>query len=290
MCRLQALAFEKKVIAEKLPYEVQFVPGVIYSHVDFNLDHQILFDKKVRQALAFALNRKEMVQAFFENRQKSALHFSTELDSWYTDKPTEIKVYDYNRKKAQALLDESGWRLGIDGIRARSGQRLSLTIVGAADNKLNEMLQVYLQSAWKQIGVELKVKNYPARVLFSEILRKRNFEMGLYSWVGAPDGSQRAMLHSNAIPSEQNSWSGSNRPGWKNKNIDQWVEQVDQEFDPKQRISLMKKVLKTYTVELPALPLYYRSNNSVTAKGLKNYRPSGHVFSEYLEIENWRME
>jgi len=285
----QALAFDKKVRSENLPFEVKYTPGVIYSHVDFNLDNPLLADKSLRQALAYGLNRQEMVQAFFEGKQKSALHFATELDSWYTESPLEIETYPYSRQRALELLDKAGWKSGADGIRARNGVRLSFTIVGAADNKLNEMLQVYLQAAWKQIGVELKVKNYPARVLFSEILRQRKFEMGLYSWVGAPDGSQRAQLHSQMIPSLENNWSGSNRPGWKNKDVDKWVEQVDEEFDPKKRVALMKKVLKKYTEELPALPLYYRSNNAIIPKGLQNYQLSGHVFSEFLEIESWRM-
>jgi peptide/nickel transport system substrate-binding protein len=81
--------------------------------------------------------------------------------------------------------------------------------------------------------------------------------------------------------------SGQNRPGWKNKNVDQWLDQAEHEFDAKKRIALIKKVIKAYTEELPALPLSYRSNNSVIPAELKNYTVSGHNFSEYLQIEKW---
>ncbi|HWU43347.1 MAG TPA: ABC transporter substrate-binding protein, partial [Bdellovibrio sp.] len=64
----QAIMFQEKVKSQSLPYEVQFVPGVMYSHIDINLDDSILKDKKVRQALAFSFNRKEMARSFFENR------------------------------------------------------------------------------------------------------------------------------------------------------------------------------------------------------------------------------
>lgn len=284
----QALSFEKKVRAEGLPFEVLFEPGVIYSHVDFNLDHPDLIDGRVRQALAYGFNRDEMVKAFFEGRQEAALHFSSRLDSWFTENPKEIKIYSYDRKKAMDLLEQAGWKLGTDGWRTRSGKKLSFTLVGAADNKLNEMLQVYLQDGWKKIGVEVKIKNYPARVLFSEILKKRNFELALYSWVSSPDGNQKNMLHSQMIPSEAKSWAGSNRPGWKNKEVDRILEQVETQFDAGKRKKLMKRVLKAYTEELPALPLYYRSNSSVIPQGLKKYRISGHVYSEYLQVETWK--
>jgi len=283
----QALAFEKKIKTDHLPFEVVFVPGVIYSHMDFNLDDPVFQDVKVRQAMAYSLNRKQMTQAFFEGKEKPALHFSTELDSWFTRDPKEITIYPYNKVKAGQLLEQAGWRTGTDGFRYKDGKKLSFTLSGVADNKLNEMLEAYTQAQWKQIGAEVLIKNYPGRVFFAEIVRQRKYQMALYSWVSSPDASQRSTLHSEMIPTEANAWSGSNRPGWRNKDVDQWLDQVDEEFDRKKRIALMKNVLRAYTEELPALPLYYRANNAVIPKGFKNFHMSGHVYSEFLAIENW---
>jgi peptide/nickel transport system substrate-binding protein len=50
----------------------------------------------------------------------------------------------------------------------------------------------------------------------------------------------------------------------------------------------MRKILKAYTEELPSLPAYYRSNNSIYPKDLKGYEISGHNFTEFLEVEKWR--
>lgn len=284
----QALNFEKKVATEKLNYKVIFVPGVIFAHVDFNLDHEILKDLRVRQAFMHAINKEEMTKAFFEGKQKPALHFSTELDPWYTENPKEITIYPYDKKKASDLLQQAGWlKNEKDGYRYKDGKKLTLVITSAADNKLNETIQVFIKSAFKEVGAELTIKNYPARVLFAEILRKRNFDLGFYSWVSSPGSGQRNTFHSQMIPTEQNMWSGSNRPGWKNKDVDQWTEAFDLEFNEKKRIALMKKIMKAYTEELPAIPMYYRSNNSVVPKDLKNYIVSGHNYSEFLKIEEW---
>jgi len=284
----QALNFEKKIVSENLNYKVIFVPGVIFAHVDFNLDHEVLKDLRVRKAFMHAVNKEEMTKAFFEGKQKPALHFSTELDPWYTANPKEISIYPYDKKKAADLLQQAGWILNEkDGYRYKDGKKLMLTITSAADNKLNETIQVFIKSAFKEVGADLSIKNYPARVLFAEILRKRNFDLGFYSWVSSPGSGQRNTFHSQMIPTEKNMWSGSNRPGWKNKNVDQWTDAFDTEFNEKKRIALMKKIMKVYTEELPAMPMYYRSNNSVVPKGLKNYQVSGHNYSEFLKIEEW---
>lgn len=283
----QVLAFEKKIKADNLPYEVRMAPGAVYTHIDFNLDHPILQEKNVRQALAYATDRQEMMKAFFADRYKVALHFATEMDSWFTDDPNLIQVYKLDRAKAAQLLDQAGWIVGKEGYRYKGGKKLSFTLNGIADNKIGEMIQVYLQSAWKAVGVELLIKNFPARVFFAEKMRQRNFEMGMYAWVNSPDSSQRSMLHSSMIPTATNSWSGSNRPGWKNKQVDEWLDQAEHEFDLNKRKALVRKIMKAYTEELPALPLNYKSNNSVVPVGLKNYNMSGHVFSEYLAAEEW---
>jgi peptide/nickel transport system substrate-binding protein len=283
----QALVLEKKVKMQKLPYEVLFVPSVVYAHIDVNLDNEKLADKRVRKAMSYALNREELTKAFFENRQTPAYHFSTPLDVWYTDDPKIIVVYPYNKTKANRLLEEAGWVKQADGIRVKDGKKLSFTLTGVADNKLVDMVEAFMQAEWKQVGIQIQIKNYPARVLFSEILRKRQFELGFYSWVSTPNQSQRNALHSSMIPTAENSWSGTNRTGWKNPDVDRWLDQVEAEFNPKKRILLMHKILHAYTEELPGIPAFYRANTSVIPKGLKNYKMSGHVFTEYLQIEKW---
>ena len=68
--------------------------------------------------------------------------------------------------------------------------------------------------------------------------------MAIYSFVNGPDAAQKPMLHSGNIPSEKNSWSGQNRPGWKNKQVDEWLDQSEAEFDPAKRVELLRKVMK----------------------------------------------
>ena len=280
----QAVAFEKKIQAEKLPYKVMWADGVIYSHIDVNLENPALSDLAVRKALSLGFNKKEMIQSLLEGRAKVAHHFVTEKNPWYTEK---VPVYNYNRREAAKILDEAGWKAGSDGIRSKDGKKLSFTIYGGAGSKLIENIEAYLQSQWKSIGIELKIKNEPLRILFSETIPKRKFDLALYSWVSIPESSPRSMLHSEMIPSEKNSWSGQNNPGYRNPEMDKLIDQLEGEFDAKKRGKLGQKIVEIYARDIPVIPLYYRPDPAVVPLDLKGYKPSGHLGYETHWAEEW---
>jgi peptide/nickel transport system substrate-binding protein len=168
----QALAFEKRVKGNRNlsnRFDVQFRDGMVYEHIDFNLRNPIVKDLKVRQALLYGVDRGRLVEALFEGRQKVALHNIHPLDVYYTDK---VEKYDYNPEKAKELLDQAGWKVGAGGIRHKNGERLTLTLMTTAQNKTRELVQVYLQEEWKKIGVDIQIRNEPARVFFGETVRK----------------------------------------------------------------------------------------------------------------------
>ncbi|MES3038997.1 MAG: peptide ABC transporter substrate-binding protein [Bdellovibrionota bacterium] len=282
----QADDFDKKVKAEKLPYEVRFEDGLVYAHIDLNLENPILADVRVRKALSLAANKKEIVTSLMGGRGKEALHFVTDKDPWYTDK---ITTYKFNRREANKLLDEAGWKMGANGFREKDGKPLSLTLIAAAGAKINETIEVFLQSQFKTIGVELLVKNEPARVFFGETTNHRKFQMALFSWVSTPESNPRPILHSTSIPTEKNSWAGQNYTGYKNAEVDKLIESLEQELDAPKRAALAKKIIEFYTSEVPVIPIYFRQMNSVVPKGIKGYRLSGNTNGETLFIENWSM-
>ncbi|MCS6837381.1 MAG: peptide ABC transporter substrate-binding protein [Bdellovibrionaceae bacterium] len=287
----QAIMFSKKAQTEGLPYVTLFRPSLVYEHIDLNLDNPILKEKNVRKALIYAINREELVKALFEGKQTVAIHNIAPLDPWFTDDPKKITLYPYNKKLAERLLDEAGWSLGKDKYRYKNGQKLSLTFMTTAGNKTREMVQTMLQEQWKAVGIEVTIKNEPARVLFGDTTKKRQFTgMVMYAWVSVPENSPRSTLSCDAIPSEKNGWSGQNYPGYCNPEVDKIVEQLDREFDAQKRIQLAHKLLKYYTEDAFVIPLYYRADVAVIPKRLKGYDLTGHMYSETNFVENWRLE
>ncbi len=286
----QALAFEKRIKADNLPYNMNFKPGVTYEHIDLNLSVPVLQDLKVRQALVYAINREEITKALFEGKQRAAVHNIAPMDPWFTDDPKKITIYKYSKRDANRLLDEAGWKTGADGYRYKDGKKLSLQFMTTSGQKTRETVQTLLQSQWKSVGVEVIIKNEPARVFFGETTRKRKFEgMALFAWTSAPEQSPRSNLHSSQIPTEKNSWSGQNQPGWSNKKVDEALDKLDLEFNSAKRKELAGQILKEYTAEVPVIPLYYRSEISVTPKNMQGYRLSGHLYHDSNEIEAWNL-
>lgn len=287
----QALAFEKKVKAESLPYNVLFQPSTTYEHIDLNLDNPILKDIRVRKALNYSINREELVNSLFEGKQPPAIHNITPKDPWYTDDPNKVVIYKYSPREAEKLLDEAGWKRGADGIRTKGGKRLAFTVMTTAGNKTRELVQVYLQNGWKQVGIEVNSKNEPARVFFGETTKKRLFDsMALYAWISSPENNPKSTFLSTNIPTAKNGYSGQNQMGWKNPKVDALLTALDAEFSHEKRVELIHQVLKFYTDEVPVLPLYYRSDVAVIPTQLKNFRLTGHQFPETNEVEKWTLE
>lgn len=286
----QALAFDKKVKQDKLPFKVIFQPGVTYEHIDMNMDNPILKDVNVRKALVHAINREELSKALFEGKQEPAVHSISPIDPWFTKDPKKITLYPYNRRQASRLLDKAGWKMEKDGYRYKDGKKLSLQFMTTAGNKTREVVQTLLQSQWKSVGVEVNIKNEPARVFFGETTRKRAYgALAMYAWISSPESSQRSTLHSSSITQEANSWSGQNYTGWANKKVDGLLDAIDLEFDSKKRTEMVHQVLAEYTKDLPVIPLYYRSDIAVIPTNMTGYKLPGHLYYETNEAENWSL-
>lgn len=284
----QAIAFEKKVKTGNLPYQVIFEPSITYEHIDLNLENPILKDVRVRRALLHSINREDLVKNLFDGKQTAAQHFVTPKDPWFTSDPKFVTTYRYSKREAQKLLDEAGWKVGKDGYRYKDGKKMTFILMTTAGNKTREAVQVYLQEQWKQVGIEVQIKNEIARTFFAETTRKRKFDsMAMFAWVSSPENNPKATFHSKNIPTEKNGWSGQNYLSWINKKVDQDVDQLEVEFNPKKRMELSWSTQKAYTEDVPVLPLYYRSDVAVIPKGFKNFRLTGHQFPETNEVEKW---
>lgn len=286
----QAIEFDKKVKAENLPYKVEFADGITYAHIDINLNNPILSDLKVRQALSYGINMVDINNSIFDGKTTIAHSMLSPLDSLNTDDPKIVKVYKTDKKMARKLLDEAGWKLGSDGFRYKNNQKLIFKLVGAAGLKQVETMQAIIQSQWKDIGVDLQIKSDPVRLLFSETLRKRNFDMAVFSWSSYPGIGNESILHSRNIPSEKNSWTGQNYSGFSSPKVDKLTDDYDYEFDFKKRKKITGDIIKEYTENIPVIPLYFRSENAVIPKNMKNFKMYGHYFYETLQAENWDLE
>ncbi len=286
----QGLAFDKKIKEENLPYIVEFKEGITYAHIDINLNHPILSDLKVRQALSYAINKEDINKSIFDGKVTVAHSMTSPLDSLYNDDPKFMKKYKSDKKLARKLLDEAGWKLEPDGFRYKNKQKMTFRLVGAAGIKQIETLQAIIQAQWKDVGIDLQIKSDPPRLLFSETLRKRNFDMAVFSWSSYPGMGSDSTLNSKNIPTEKNSWTGQNYSGYSTTKVDKLTDEYQYEFNVKKRKKINDEITKEYTEVIPVIPLYFRPELAVIPKNLKDFKMYGHYFYETLQAEHWDLE
>lgn len=286
----QALDFEKRWASEKeFKHQVVFKEGAAFEHLSFNMDMPLFKDLKVRQALIFSINREELSKNFFAGKQAVADFYHPRLCPWFPKNVSKIKTYKYSIKTAEKLLEDAGWKKNEDGFRYKDGQKLEFSFSTTAGNAIRENVQVYMKNEWKKIGADVTIKNFPARTLFGEVAKKRQFQgVIMHAWHVAPETAPVGFLASKNIPSESNSWSGFNFGAWNSPAWDKLSDKLFLATSLEKRKSIVVEMLNVYTSELPDIPLYYKTEVAIIPKTLKNFRLAGHTFPETNEIETWR--
>jgi len=251
-----------------------YTPALIWEHIDLNLDNEWLKDKRVRQALAHSINRDELSQKLFYGKQPVAHTWLPERHEGYN---ANVRKYNYDPARARALLQEAGFTMGSDGImRDARGRRFEMTIMTTAGNAVREQVQQVMKESMRAVGIDLRIDNRPAGVLFGQTTRHREFPyMVMYAWVMSPLTLPHSFWNTDQIPTAQNSWEGSNYPGWRNAENDKLNNEILQEIDAGKRVALLKKQQEIWAEELPAIPLYFRLQLNTANKRLQNVKPAG---------------
>ena len=270
---------------------VQFREAMRWERIDFNLDNEWLRDRRVRQAIAHAIDRATIAELSCPGGRQPVAH--AWLPPRHPGYNPNVKKYEYDPARAKALLAEAGFTPGLDGIlRDRNGKRAEMTIMTTAGNALREQIELIIKDQLKDVGIDLRIDNRPPSVFLGPIVSRRQFpHMALYLSNFSPESMPIVRFHSSQIPSAENNWSGDNRAGWRNAENDRIWEQLASELDERTRIRLLRRQQEIFAEDLPSLPLYFALRLTTTHKALRGIRPTGLVDS-YLtwNIWEWRWE
>lgn len=266
--------------------QANYREALTWERVDFNLDHEWLKDRRVRQAIAHALDRPALAEISCAGGRQPVAH------SWVSpNHPAAhpgIRKYAYDVSRARALLAEAGFTTGPDGVlRDAAGKRFEITIMTTAGNSVREQVQQVMKEQLKAVGIDLRIDNRPASVFLGPIITRRQFpHLAMYGSLFTPELNEFDRFHTTMIPTEANSWQGNNRTGWRNAENDRVWEQVIGELDEQKRIALLRRQQEIFADELPSLPLYFRLSLTTNLKALKNVRPTG-LGTYYIPWNAW---
>jgi peptide/nickel transport system substrate-binding protein len=259
-------------------------PSVAYEHIAFDVDHAIWKDRRVREALLLAIDREALVREVYAGRNPVAHTFSLPEEAMGEE---GVRRHPHDPARAQALLEDAGWRDIRDGIRHGSeGRKLAFTFMTTAGNRGRERAQAFVARAWRAIGVETRIVNQPSALLFDVTLKQRKFEGAvLKAWFHAPFSTGEFFLSSAQIPSAANNFAGQNYAGFRGADR---VYAALASAGGARRAALLKELQSIYTLELPELPLYFRAEAHVLPHWLEGVEPTGHADHSTNRIEYWR--
>ncbi len=274
-------------IAQRNPrVNASYREAMTWERIDFNLDDVWLKDKRVRQAIAHALDRKALAEVSCSGGRQPVAH------SWlapsHPGAHPNLKKYEYEPARARALLTEAGFAMGPDGVlRDSAGKRVEMTIMTTAGNSIREQIQQIMKEQLKQVGIELRIDNRPASVFLGPVVSRRQFPyLAMYGSLFTPETIPFNRFHSSQIPTAANNWEGDNRVGWRNAENDRLWEQLISEIDEQKRIALFRKQQEIFADDLPSVSLYFRLSLTTYPKAMRGPRPTG-LGTYYLPWNIW---
>ncbi len=183
-------------------YRLTLTPFTQYSQLGLNLRTPALANVQVRRALAYATDIDAYIQKITHGVQIRAASDQPEYSWAYA---RNLPRYDFDPQKARALLDAAGWRVGTDGIREKEGRRLQLVAANVAGSSNGNAIFVLLQRDWRDVGVDLTIKNYVSSLFFSAynaggILQTGKFDVAFFSWVNGADPDDSTQFMCDQMP------------------------------------------------------------------------------------------
>jgi peptide/nickel transport system substrate-binding protein len=259
---------------------------MVWEHIDLNLDNAKLQDPRVRQAISFAIDRQAIIAEAYRTAAVAAA-----ADQWPVSwaARSDLAPLVRNVEAAKELLNQAGWRQGADGIFAKDGLRLSLSLVTTSNNKQREAATRLLTQQLREAGVEVTPRFIEIPALFSDVLPGRRFESALYAWYVGPDPDNSGLWHSRNIPGPNNAYKGKNYPGWRNAEIDRLLDQATRTVDTESRKQIYYRVQELFAQETPAIPLYFQSNIGIVKKTVLNYRPNASPAGNLWNAWQWAL-
>ena len=158
-------------------------------HIVLNTTHEILGDLAVRQALQYATNRQAISDGIFYGLEQPAgtLYASTIP---YCD--VVLEPYSYDSEKAGHILDEAGWVMGSDGIRAKDGKKLELDLLYNSDSVTEKTISEYLQSEYQKLGISMNIHGEEEQS-YRDNMKAGNFDMVFNICWGMPYDPQSSL-------------------------------------------------------------------------------------------------
>jgi peptide/nickel transport system substrate-binding protein len=246
-------------------------PGTILSYLAFNTRDPVLRDVRVRQAIAYAIDRGPLLQYIWRGFAQPALSVLPP-QSWAYD--ADVAAYPHDPEKAREMLDAAGYH-------PRDGVRFRLTMKTSTEES-TRLLAAVLQQQLRDVGIALDIRTFEFATFFADVTSGA-FQLYSLRWIGGnEDPDIFETFHSNRFPPK-----GTNRGFYSNPRLDSLIDQARRATDQNTRKNIYDEVQQILAHDEPYINLWYFDNVLVHTKRVRNVtlNPSGNYdFLKTAEI------
>ena len=258
-----ALPFDTVVALQREPeLTILHGPGTILSYIAFNLRDPILKNVRVRQALAYAIDRGPILQYLGRGFERPAYSILPP-ESWAYH--GDVPPYDFDPDKARALLDQAGYPL-VNGVR------FHLTMKTSTEGS-TRVLAAVLQQQLHEVGIALDIRTFEFATFFSDVTHGA-FQLYSLRWIG---GNEDPDIFEYVFSTAKFTPNGANRGFYSNPKVDVLIDQAKAELDQNVRKKLYAQVQQILAEDLPYINLWYYDNVVVHTRRVSGItlNPSG---------------
>jgi peptide/nickel transport system substrate-binding protein len=254
--------------------KVESGDGSPVVYITFNVTDPLLKDKRVRQAVACAIDRQAIVDAIWRGQARLA---NTLLPAghWAAATDAELARYPHDVARAQQLLEEAGFPAAKDGVR------LHLTMKTSTDETTRLMAAV-LQQQLRAAGIALEIRSAEFGTFYADVT-KGAFQIYALRWIGSNEDPDifRYAYASRSFPPK-----GGNRGRYSNAKVDALLAAAEASSDQDARKADYVEVQKILAEELPGIPLWYPNNEVIHTRRVEDIKPRGSGSFDFLR-EAW---
>jgi ABC-type transport system substrate-binding protein len=223
-------------------------PSFGYTYIGYNMRRPPFDDRRVRQALSMAIDLNKIIKFVIYNQGEPITGPFVKQTDYYNH---NVKPVAYDPQGALSLLAEAGWKQNAEGWLEKNGQRLQFTLITNSGNDIRKAILAIAQDAWKQIGIDVRTDLLEWSVFIQERVNKLDFDALVLGWSMGIDPDLYQIWHSSQIGPHQ-----LNFVGFKNKEADDLIVKIRQEYDHDRQVQYCHRLHEIIAHEQPYTFLY----------------------------------
>ena len=235
-------------------------PGALVIYANMNVTDPVLRDKRVRQAIACALEKPALIAALWRGQAREADSLLPP-GHWARAESAQLAQYPHDVARSIHLLEEAGFKPDKAGVRLRFNLKTST-------DETTRLTAQAMQQQLRAAGIEMGIRSAEFGTFYSDITRGA-FQMYILRWIGSnedPDIFRYAYATASFPP------KGGNRGRYSNANVDALIADASAATDQEQRRRDYVQIQQILAEDLPGIMLYYPNNQVVHSTRLHNVK------------------